>query len=233
MSRTFPILICLCAIVAPLAGACAQGAPLALPGSTAAKTPAQKAIEKSATPAKVPTMDAATAIQRANAWFNANRTMIGDFTQMGADGRQTTGKFYVDRPGKMRFTYASPATLDVIADGTTVRILDRKLPTAPNDYFIWQTPLKFLLKDKIDIASDTKVLDVKTTPVANVILIEDKATFGGTSRIRLVFDPESSALKQWIVTDPQGYETNVMIANVDYKKKPDPTLFKINFEHFN
>jgi len=128
MPKTHLFLATAFVVAATSGGALAQNAPLALPGA------AQRAIEKNTPPAKVPTQDGAAAIQRANAWLNANKTMVGDFSQSGADGKQTTGKFYVDRPGKMRFTYASPATLDVIADGTTVRILDRKLPNAPNDY---------------------------------------------------------------------------------------------------
>ncbi len=208
--------------------ALAQGAPMELHGAS----PAAAAIGKAAGPAKVPTQDAATSIQKANAWFNANATMVGDFVQVGADGKRSEGTLYIQKPGRMRFVYAKPATLEIIADGTSVAVRDRKLATQ-DLYFIGQTPLKFLLKDRIDIARDAKVLDVNSTSTATTILIEDKATFGGTSRIKLVFDPTTSALKQWTVVDPQGYETLVSLFNVDLKKKPDPDLFKINMEKFN
>jgi outer membrane lipoprotein-sorting protein len=228
MRQTGPLIPVILYAIIGAASALAQGAPLQLPGSS----PAAAAIGKAAGPAKVPTQDGATAIQKANAWFNANATMTGDFSQVGADGKRTEGKLYIQKPGRMRFVYASPATLEIIADGTSVAVRDRKLATQ-DLYFIGQTPLKFLLKDKIDIGRDTKVLDVNTTANATSILIEDKATFGGTSRIKLVFDPQTSALKQWTVVDPQGYETLVSLANVDFKKKPDPELFKINMEKFN
>jgi len=225
MNRLFHL-----ALAASLAGASAspvlgQGAPMALPGSS----PAAAAIGKAAPPPKVSNQDGAAAIQKANAWFNANSTLIGDFVQIGADGKRVEGKLYVQRPGRLRFVYASPATLEIVADGTSVAVRERKL--AKQDlYFIGQTPLKFLLKDQIDISKDTKVLDVASTPSAISILIEDKATFGGTSRIKLVFDPQTFALKQWVVTDPQGYETLVSLFNLDLKKKPSPDLFKINME---
>jgi outer membrane lipoprotein-sorting protein len=206
------------------------GAPMNLAPPSAA---ASKAISKQAPgPAPKTTMDPATAVAKANAFFNANLTMVAEFVQLSADGRRTGGTLYVQRPGKLRFEYARPATLEIVADGTSVAIRDRKLATQ-DVYFIGQTPLKFLLKERIDIARDTKVLDVRSDEKSVAILVEDKATFGGTSRIRLVFDTATFNLKQWTVTDPQGYETLVSLSNVDLGQKPDQTLFKINYEKFN
>ncbi len=193
---------------------------------------AAAAIDKSAAPPKMPTMDAAGAIQRANAWFNSSATIVSDFVQIGADGKRTEGKLYVLKPGRLRFEYASPATLEIIADGTSVAVRDRKLATQ-DVYFISQTPLKFLLKEQTDLGRDTKILGVALDPRATTISLEDKATFGGVSRLTLVFDPLTSALKQWTVIDPQGYETLVTLSNVDLKSRPPSDLFKINTERFN
>ena len=150
----------------------------------------------------------------------------------GADGKRTSGKLYVQKPGRLRFEYARPATLEIVADGTSVAVRDRKLATQ-DLYFVGQTPLKFLLKSQIDIARDTKILDVKSSAASTSIMIEDKATFGGTSRIKLIFDAQTSALKQWTVVDPQGFETLVTLSNMDLRQRPDPGLFKINMERQN
>jgi len=173
-----------------------------------------------------PPMDAATAIQRANAYFSTTSTMIGDFVQIGGDGRRSEGKIYVQRPGKLRFEYALPATLEIVADGMSVAVVDRKLGTK-DVYFINQTPLKFLLKDQIDLSKDAQVVSVTNDANAVSILIEDKSTFGGTSFIKLMFDPAKFTLKQWQITDPQGYETLVSLFNVDLTKKPDPWVFSL------
>ena len=37
-------------------------------------------------------------------------------------------------------------------------------------------------------------------------------------------------LKQWVIIDPQGYETSVQVANLDTARRPDPGLFRINLE---
>ena len=226
----------------------AQGAPIPLPpprpaslggsppGLAAAPTPsaapAATAISKNAAPPKAPTMDAATAVDRANAWFNSSPTMVSDFVQIGADGKRTEGTLYVLKPGRLRFEYASPATLEIIADGTSVAVRDRRLATQ-DVYFISQTPLKFLLKEQIDMARDTKILGVLLDAKSTTISLEDRATFGGVSRLTLVFDAQTSALKQWTVIDPQGYETLVSLANVDLKTRPPGDLFKINTDRFN
>lgn len=180
-------------------------------------------------PAAEPSMTPEEVINKANDYFNAAGTMEADFTQIGGDGRRTDGKLYVERPGRMRFTYAPPATLEVIADGTSVAVIDRKLHTQ-DLYFIAQTPLKFLLKDHIDLAQEAKIDDVTSDSKGASIVIEDHQTFGGTSKIRLTFSIEPFALRQWTITDPQGYETMVSLNDMDLASKPDPALFRISSE---
>jgi outer membrane lipoprotein-sorting protein len=204
------------------------------PERPAAPAPANPAPAKpapspsAATPAPFVPMDPAVAIQKANAYFNQATTMVGDFVQISGD-RRSEGKMYVQKPGRLRFEYADPATLDIIADGSTVAVIDRKLATT-DFYFIWQTPLKFLLKDQIDLNKDVNVIDVTSDPDTVAITVEDKFTLGGTSRIKLMFDPTQFQLKQWEVTDPQGNDTLVSLFNVDFTAAPDPSLFKITQE---
>jgi len=177
-----------------------------------------------AEPAKPVTRD--EALKRANAFFNASPVMTADFVQIGNDGKRSEGKLHVQRAGRVRFEYAQPATMEVVADGAQVAIRDRKLGTQYL-YFINQTPLKFLMKEKIDLEKDVTVQDVQIDDSGVTIFIEDKATFGGTSHLKLIFDPKSFKLKQWEVKDPQGYETLITLFNIDQTKTPDPALFKI------
>ncbi|MGI3900916.1 MAG: LolA family protein [Janthinobacterium lividum] len=218
MTRTLPIAL---SIVALMGGrASAESKPLNL---QSAKIVQQKPV------GKVEAIDAATVIAQANAYFNDDATMIAKFTQIGGDGRRTDGQLLVDRPGKMRFAYAPPATLEIVADGSSVAVIDRKLHTQ-DLYFIGQTPLKFLLNDHVDLANDTKITNVTGDATTASIDVEDHATFGGTSKIRLTFDRQPFALRQWTVVDPQGYETVVSLSDIDLATKPDDGQFKINTE---
>jgi outer membrane lipoprotein-sorting protein len=46
----------------------------------------------------------------------------------------------------------------------------------------------------------------------------------------LMFSAQDAQLKQWTVTDPQGFDTTVAIYNLDTARRPSPDLFKINYE---
>jgi outer membrane lipoprotein-sorting protein len=174
-----------------------------------------------------PQMTAEEAVARADAYLDSARMMTADFVQIGPDGERSEGQLYVDRPGRMLFHYNEPARLEIVADGRSVAVRDQKLDTQ-DLYFIAQTPLKFLLKDHVDLAKDTTVKRVTLDDNAATIEIEDKATFGGSADIALVFDPDSFALKQWTVVDAQGFQTVVSLFNVDLTTKPDPDLFHID-----
>jgi hypothetical protein len=45
-----------------------------------------------------------------------------------------------------------------------------------------------------------------------------------------MFGVQDNQLKQWTITDPQGYDTTIAIYNLDASRRPDPRLFVINFE---
>ncbi len=203
----------------------AQNAPLQLQPSP--PKPGKAAPAPTASAPSASKISSSEAVAKANAYFNAQTSFSAEFVQLSSSGRRTEGELYVQKPGKMHFEYNAPAALQIIADGTSVAIRDKKLATQ-DLYLVAQTPLKFLLSNKLDLTKDTKVLDVKSDDQHVAILIEDKATLGGTSRIRLIFDPTTFELKQWVVTDPQGADTVVSLFNVDNAPKIDPDLFVIN-----
>ncbi len=211
-------------VPAPAAAPAPAPAAAPTPAAAPAPAPAPAGREEPAPPAKI---DRAEAIKRANAFFNTSPVLNADFVQIGSDGKRSEGKLYSQRAGRVRFEYALPATLELVADGARVMVRDLKLKTQ-DIYAIDQTPLKFLLKEKIDFEHDVTVLDVTTDDNGVAISLEDKATFGGTSHLKLIFDPKTFKLRQWQITDPQGYETLLSLFNIDQKRTPDPALFKID-----
>jgi outer membrane lipoprotein-sorting protein len=158
--------------------------------------------------------------------FASVKTMAGEFVQFGPRGEQTGGKFYISRPGKIRFNYEAPSPMRVIADGKVVVIGNQKLKTW-DLYPLSKTPLKLLLDDRIDL-SGRKVKSVKEEDDLTTIQLADRQIFGN-STITMMFDPKSYDLRQWTITDPQGKDTTVMIFNVKQGVKIDPALFQVDY----
>lgn len=168
------------------------------------------------------------ALTEINDYFNGIATMRGEFVQFGPDGSRTQGRFAISRPGKVRFFYDRPSTLDIIADGESVAVRDRRRNTQD----IWplsKTPLRFLLDNTIDLTSDDKVTDVEVQPDLISVRIEEDTAFG-EGALTLLFDAESKELKQWNVIDGKGQETSVSIYNISNNVDVDPELFEINYQ---
>lgn len=157
--------------------------------------------------------------------FSSVQTMTGEFVQFGPRGEQTGGKFFIQRPGKIRFNYDKPSSTTVVSDGKSVVVENVKLKTA-DLYPLSRTPLKLLLDDRIDL-SGGKVRSVKEESDLTTIQLADKSVFGN-SHITMMFDPKSYDLRQWTITDAQGKDTTVMIFNVKQDVPIDAKLFRIN-----
>lgn len=206
-------------------------APASLPGPvrTASADPVRIA-EAPAKPVRPSApLSQSEAVEKLNSYFNGFSNLQGDFIQFSPNGQRVEGKLYIQRPGKMRFDYHAPVTTEVIADGTSVAIRDKKLATQ-DLYSIGQTPLKFLVKERMNLAKDSYVTGATTKGDILSVTIEDRSTLGGTSKITLNYDLAANTLRQWVVVDPQGYETSVSLYNLDTQRRPDPKNFVINYE---
>jgi outer membrane lipoprotein-sorting protein len=167
-------------------------------------------------------------IERVNVYLMSLQTLVGDFVQIGPDGRRSEGKLYLQKPGRVRFEYNPPSPVELVADGNSVVVRDRKLETQ-DLYPLSQTPLRFLLADRIDLLKETNVISVSADDTFVSLQIEEKQTLGGTHKVLLMFSAKDMQLKQWTITDPQGFDTTVALANLDPSKKLDPSMFVINY----
>ena len=168
---------------------------------------------------------------KVSTYLSSLQTLVGNFVQVGPDGSKTKGDFYIQKPGKVRFEY-DDTPIAIIADGSSLAVRDKKLATQ-DIYPLSQTPLRFLLSDRIDLLKDTNVVNVTADDVFVSVTIEEKQALIGTSRLMLMVGAKDGQLKQWTVTDPQGYDTTVAVYNLDSSKKVDPGLFKIDFTNYS
>jgi outer membrane lipoprotein-sorting protein len=167
-------------------------------------------------------------LDKVSGYLSSVQTLVGDFVQIGPDGRRVDGTFSIQKPGKVRFQYRPPSPIDIIADGSSVVVRDRSLETS-DFYPLSQTPLRYLLADRIDLLRDTNVVSISADDTFITVVVEETQIMVGTNRLMMMFDAKTSVLKQWTVTDPQGLDTTVAVYNLDTVKKPDPNLFVINY----
>jgi outer membrane lipoprotein-sorting protein len=182
--------------------------------STTAFTPAQRAQ-----------------VDKVSAYLCSVQQMVGHFVQVAPDGSRSQGKFYVQKPGRVRFEYDAPSAIEIIADGQSLVVRDQKLATQ-DVYPLSQTPLRFLLADRIDLLRDTNVVAVRSDDVYVTVVIEERQALIGTSRLTMVLGVRDHQLKQWTVTDPQGYNTSVAVSQLDSSKRPDPNLFRVDYTRY-
>jgi outer membrane lipoprotein-sorting protein len=169
---------------------------------------------------------------KVSSYLSSLQTLVGNFVQVASDGSKTKGDFYIQKPGKLRFEYDAPSPIAIIADGSSLAVRDTKLATQ-DIYPLSQTPLRFLLSDRIDLLKDTNIVSVTADDLFISVTIEEKQPLIGTSRLMLMVGTKDGQLKQWTVTDPQGYDTTVAVYNLDTSKKVDPGLFKIDFTNYS
>jgi outer membrane lipoprotein-sorting protein len=171
-------------------------------------------------------------VNRVSVYLSSVHVLSGDFIQIGADGRRAKGAFYIQKPGRVRFEYEPPSPIDIIANGRDVVVRDRRLATQ-DLYPLSQTPLRFLLSDKIDLLRDTNVVAIYADTAFVTVVVEEKQVLLGTSRLMMMFDSKDYQLKQWVITDPQGFDTTVAVSNLDSKRRPDPALFTIDYTDYS
>ena len=162
-------------------------------------------------------------LARLDAALNGTASFSGRFAQYGADGSYSTGTVELQRPGKVRFEYDDPNPLLIVSDGVTLTYHDRALDTTDR-VPLSATPLNYFLKENIDLANDTEVVALQKLPTEWRMSARDgSGNLDGA--ITMVFEPQTLALKQWIITDEFGGQTTVQLSDLRYNERIDPRRF--------
>ncbi|MEZ5894313.1 MAG: outer membrane lipoprotein carrier protein LolA [Parvularculaceae bacterium] len=156
------------------------------------------------------------------AYIESIDTLEGEFTQIAPSGVISAGKFYLRRPGQLRFDYEPPTPLLIVASGGLVYVRDDALETT-DSYPVGKTPLKFLLRKKVD-RDDAKLVQVDrgVDSIAVTFASNDEDTEG---ELILIASAPDFALRRWIVRDLNGGMTVVTLENVKSGVKLANSLF--------
>lgn len=156
-------------------------------------------------------------------------TAEGRFVQIAPDYSISEGKFYLRRPGRVRFEYDEPVPILIVADGATVAIEDRDLETQDR-VPLRTTPLALLLDDALDFETRANILNVRKAGGQIGIAMSDRS--GETEGVlELILDAETYALQAWRTEDAAGGVTTVSLQEVETGTRINPRLFRIEDLH--
>lgn len=143
-------------------------------------------------------------------YLNGFRSAQAEFTQVNDDGTISTGTLYLKRPGRLRFEYAPPDDVLVIADGTRVGVIDGKSNTGTQAYPLHRTPLKIILANTVDLTAEKMVTGHDSDGTTTTVIAQDPDNPDHGS-LELVFTADPVALRQWVVNDGAGTRTTVVL----------------------
>ncbi len=163
------------------------------------------------------------ALAQASAALNDLRTLEGRFLQI-AGGSAMTGRFHMQRPGKLRFAYDPPASMLIVADGSVVAIQDTALRSV-NRAPLRSTPLYFVLKSDINLERDARIVRVARQGDTLYITARDR-TGAADGQITLALSGPNFELRSWEVVDGSGARTRLALSDVTRPARIDPALFR-------
>ena len=166
-------------------------------------------------------------------YLNDMKTAEAEFTQLNDDGTISTGKLYIQRPGKMRFEYNPPDKAVVMATNNTVIVYDPKSNQKAEKYPLKRTPLSIILVRRVDLGQARMVVDHSYDGTATTVTAQDPENpeYGN---IQLNFTGNPVELRQWIVNDANGGQTTVILGDLKTGGRLRSSLFNINeFERSN
>lgn len=165
-----------------------------------------------------------TALARANAALNAVQRLQGRFLQSSPDGVNARGRFFLERPGRLRFQYDPPSTLLIVSDGRVVAMRDTALRTTERTP-LRSTPLHLILDAGVDLVRDARVTRVAQAGDRLMITARDR-TGEMDGSITLNFGA-NAALESWDVTDGGGAATRVVLSELTRPASFERNLFRL------
>ena len=183
--------------------------------------PAAKAAKEGVTASLTPAQKAT--VNEIEKYLTNLTTITADFMQASPEGDISTGKFYLQRPGKMRWQYNPPTPILMVARANTLTFYDYELKQVTN-VPLDETLGGFLAQEHISFDGDVKLTNFEERPGAvSVTMIQTKRPKDGS--LTLEFSLKPLQIRNMIITDATNQVTNVSLSNAKFGLKLDRSLF--------
>lgn len=181
-------------------------------------------LARAATPPSATLSDADRAdVTRIVGYLNGIHTLQSHFQQIAADGSDSSGMLYVERPGKLRLQYDPPMPVMIIADGQGIYYWDSKLQQLTQTK-VEDTPAWFLLRPDIKAEGDVTITRFERQPgVLRMTMVETAHADLGS--VTLTFADQPLELRQWTIVDAQARPVTVTLTDPRFGMPISPLEF--------
>ena len=164
-------------------------------------------------------------LARAQATLQNLASAQGSFVETsGAQRRE--GRFWLQRPGKMRFEYTNPAGLLVVSDGSNVKRYDPRLNVF-RQVPLSQTPLSTFLARTVRLDQGVRIDRVVRMQDGGYSITALDARRPNDGAVVLMFGGSPERLLEWTIRDAQGTMTRTQLTRVTAAPNLAASLFQL------
>lgn len=166
------------------------------------------------------------ALQQAQTYLQSMASVEGDFIETGSGGQRRNGRFWLRRPGRMRFEYANPAGLLVVSDGSNVMRYDPRLEVF-RQVPLGQTPLSVFLAREVRLDQGVRIDRINRMASGAFAVTARDARRPNDGYVILAFAGSPMRLQEWTVVDAQGVSTRTQLTRLQPASSLPNSLFQL------
>jgi len=165
------------------------------------------------------------ALQQAQAYLQNMTSAQGQFVETSGPQRRT-GRFWIQRPGKMRFEYTNPAGLLVVSDGSNVKRYDPRLENF-EQVPLSRTPLSTFLARNVRLDQGVRIDRVTRMPSGAFAITARDSQNPNQGQVILAFAGNPMRLQEWTITDASGARTRTQLTSLTPATGLAASLFQL------
>ncbi len=163
-------------------------------------------------------------LREAQTYLSGMTSVQGTFVETGPNNQRREGRFWLQRPGKMRFEYTNPEGLLVVADGNNVNRYDPRLNSF-RQVPLAQTPLSTFLAREVRLDQGVRIDRVTRMESGAYAITARDARRPNEGSVILAF--AGGRLQEWTITDAQGARTRLQLTTLQPASGLSASLFQL------
>lgn len=165
-------------------------------------------------------------LAQAQTYLQTLASAQGNFVETtGAQRRE--GRFWIQRPGKMRFEYTNPAGLLVVSDGNNVKRYDPRLNVF-RQVPLRLTPLSVFLARNVRLDQGVQITRVTRMDSGAFAITARDDQRPNDGSVILSFAGNPVRLHEWTITDAQGTRTRTQLTSLEPASGLAASLFQLS-----